>query len=550
MKKIISLCLALMILATSLVVSVSATATASTVEPAEGNIGMNPGKFKITFSEAVDNTVLDTITFKCGDADVKGGIYTEVDANNSAIVYVKYGVLEENKEYTLKIGDETYAYTATKFIFNEDFSDDDYVIGSELPESNVLFYSRSGGTAPFSMRHYIDETMDGDKFLRLDTTEKNEVNGWIVVKPASPVENSKFRVNMKVRGTKSGNAANNKMYRRLLYTQYDGNTNIAIAELTNGVIYVPDTAKSSKADYSGAPYFAIANTDSNGFYDLEVVYSRDAEGKYTQTMTNKLFNETMTVKTKDAYSCITEFWPMQSFFDHAGEQYFDLSEFSIEILWDTNVMHTVMGEETIDVIFDGEINAATLTTATMADAEGNPVDISYVADSYSNSTRKATFAFNEVLEPGATYTLSFATVKDAENDYLGVESSAIEVAVSAAPYTVGALTVENQGSQALEYNSEEEYYEIGESSQATISTTVAAAVGTKVNLGLAIYDSEGRLYKFVFDPQTISASGSTTLTATTPTEIDLSEGYSVVPVIWSNDGVSGPKFMSAPPSLK
>ena len=140
-----------------------------------------------------------------------------------------------------------------------------------------------------------------------------------------------------------------------------------------------------------------------------------------------------------------------------------------------------------------------------------------------------------MLGAGKEYTLSFEGVKDTE----GIELVTPSVAVTTAPerYTLASTIMTDENGDAVN--------EIGNAATITYSNVIDAEEGKTFTLALAVFDSDNRLVELVSDTKSVAeGQTSVTLTATTPEEIVLSDGYMIRPYIWEEDAVGGNAFVS------
>lgn len=522
------------------------SAAAPTVDKAEGSIDAAAGEIRITFAENVTDEMLNTISFKKKSGDdlvnIKGGAYIEADSTNPKIAVVKYGVLENKSEYVLTVGDKSYSYTASAMEFIEDFEDESYVVGGQLPTrpatvTEPVIYFPSLGTEPSGKAtgpadcHYIGETASGDKYVALDPHKAGKMkNGRLVLEFPAPIVDDTFCVDLKVRINGETTEARNILL-SLLDNGNVVNTNKTIAATS---VSASSLAAPNKALMGGtitASENTLSTVGADGFYDLRLYLQRNADGSYKSTLQNlNAPNEGEitvegTAKNLTGVYCI---WLAQFFVsgDTTDGISVDLSYVKAYKKYNADVLHIDEVEKTdkeMSVVFTNDVDESTLSSMVMKDKSDAAVKLTF--DRYDEASRKAYYKIGQVLGADTEYTLSLAGIKD--EDGLALASASSTFKTMPGKYTLGTSSI------------------VGNDEKITYSNTIAAEAGKKFTLALAIFDSDNRLVKVASDTDSVAAGQtSVTLTATTPDEIDLSDGYMIRPYVWEEDAVGGNAFVA------
>lgn len=549
MKKILTLCLVFVLLMSCFVATVSAAAPE--VDKAAGSIDAAAGEIRITFTENVTDETLNTISFKkkSGEAlvDIKGGAFIEVDGTNPKIAVVKHGVLENKTNYVLTVGEECYNYNVSEMEFIEDFEDESYVVGGQLPTrpstfTNPVIYFPSLGTEPSTGAsgsaecHYIGETAAGDKYVALDPHIAGQgKNGRIVLEFPEPIEDDEFCIDIKVRI--NGSCKSRNLLFAHLGTGTASGKRISMADVSTGAVVLPSTL--SGGTVSGSRTLSTVGDD--GFYDLRMYLKRNADGSYTSNLQNlNAPKEGMITVQSTATGCTGVYciWLTQFYADQATSEgiSLDLSYVKVHRTFETDILHIDDIEKTdkeMSVVFTNDVDESTLSSMVMKDESDKPVKLTF--DRYDEAGRKAYYKLGQVLGADKEYTLSFAGVKDKVG--LDLATPSVELATAPERYTLASTAITDGSGTPIT--------EIGNTAKLTYSNTLAAEAGKKFTLALAIFDSDNRLVKIASDTDSVAVGQtSVTLSATTPAEIVLSDGYMIRPYIWEEDAAGGNAFVA------
>ncbi len=552
MKKILSLFVVFAVIMSCFVVTVHGAAP--TVDKAQGAIDAAAGEFRITFDENVTDEILNTISFKKvseGElVDIKGGAYVKADKTNPNVAVVKYGVLENECNYVLAVGENSYNYNVNKMEFVEDFENDSFVVGEQLPTrpstfTSPVIYFPSTGTEPsgkatgVAETHYIGETADGDKYVALDPHIAGKgKNGRIVLEFPEPIEDS-FCVDVKLRI--NGENKSRNVLLALLGSGNVVNTNktLVAADAKAGVLVAP--VKDLMGGSITVSNNKFSTVGDDGFFDLRMNIQRNADGSYKSILQNlnsakegELTVEGTATGLTGVY-CIwlTQFYAAEPTTEGIS---MDLSYVKVYKNYNTDILHIGDVEKTdkeMSVVFTNDVDESSLSYMEMMDESDETVKLTF--DRYDEANRKAYYKIGQVLDADTEYTLSFAGVKDKGGLELASEFATFKTMPDKCAVATPSIT-DGSGNPATE---------IGNAAKITYSNTLVAEAGKKFTLALAIFDRENRLVKLVSATDSVAeGQTSVTLTATTPEDIDLSDGHTIKPYVWEEDAVGGNAFVS------
>ena len=561
MKKLLSLCLTFILIVSCITISVSAAAPIIENIAVDGiSMDAAPGEFVITFDSAITNDTISSIKFTKEDGtEIKGGSFIEKSKEAPTKAVVKYGALERGANYKLTVGADSKTYTASSYYFKEDF-EEGYVDGDLLESrpsgtlsEDLIYYPDTteafGGKArtPNSVHSIVEE--NGDTFIRMDLNKRGTIvpatsndNGRIVLEFKEPITIGKFAARIKVRA--QGSASQLKF----LIPGYESNAALSnffrMGQFVSGMVKKETDTAQLKGTLTGVEKFT--KTGEHGFYDIQIAFLKDTSNKYTQTMTNLNALEEGEIKLvgNTAYPRgIKAFWLTQFYDKNESSATIDVSEIEIMEIYDTNILATdfeSMTGDTFNVVFTNEISEQTLKDVTLKNGD-SLVKLSYVEDSYSDDTRQASFKIGEILEPGTSYTLSFAGIRDTFGRSLGAESQTLSVASAPDDYTMSAPIIKNESQQVIE--------QIGDAASLSYETTVTAEAGKKFTLALIVMSKvDNRVLWANSDTKEVAlGNSSVTLKVTTPETIDIGTSNCYVkPLIWCDDATMEALLLNAP----
>ncbi len=537
MKKLIALCLTFVLLVSGITISYAADASVDSVLPAGGTsespaeLSAKPGQFVITFSDAVTTDIFSDIAFVDAEQnEVKGGIYPSIDTGDNTKVIVKYGTLDNNKKYTLKIGANEYTYLAKGFEVNEDFENSTYYTLGEAPVNNNNWVFD-----PCDRDLYLTKEDNSSQYLRaankIEGVDTKAGDTTTILKPASGstyiTEDETFYIDMRVRGTGKTSDANKRPREVMKITFAPSSQNLKMEKLTNNTFTVKG-----------------AITDEYGFYNLRYMLKKDSKGKFTIDIIDKN-NSTEPGKILTTYTTNegkvgpTEIRLMH-LNDYAGTGicYYDLDDIHMKAIYQNDVLHTNIdkierSEGEFYVAFTNDIDLNSAENLTIADAEGKELAIAF--DEEKSTDRKLVYKLKEYLAPSTNYTLTLDDIKDV--------------------YGVAAKTSEYQFTSVASDNAqlEEEVIKVGENTivgtelpstaaAVTLTTTVKnnSGVASDFVMYVIVYDKDGRIEKVYHDTENVAIGADATLEVNTGSTGDtLGEGYSVKRFAWRVDSEKG-----------
>ena len=547
MKKIISLCFTFVFIMLSIAIPSNA---AVCVDKSPGEISTNSGQFTITLDDNATEEVLSEITFKKKIAedefvDIKGGAFVKADDTNPNEVIVKYGTLENETEYVLDVCGSSFNYYTTQNAigYEEDF--EEYEIGDQLPArpevltEPIIYYPSSD---PDPKYHYICESEDGDKFVRLDLSKPTSTQGGtLVLEFPQPIENQDICVDMKLRVLGDSTGSRTRTFFGTYFDTSDKSRSI-VAQWSsgNGIRYANDNLANGTYEDTDIHFAPI-----DGFYDLRLTIRRNDDGTFTQMLedlNNPEDGKIVLTNKSTTYSKIYKIWLARFYGGNQADIGLDVSSVKYFPLYDFDVLNVDdlnYNDNEVAVTFSDDADENTLSNVTMTDSKGKIVELTY--DRYDSEKRTAYYTLGEVLDYSAKYNLSLKGIRNTL--HLDIKTPSVEITTMPAKCILYDYSVTDINGNEVE--------EIGDLKSITVSTEIAADVGQKFSLALAIFNNNGRLIKVVSDTKTVEPEKTQVkLTTSTPADIDLSSGCVVRQYVWEENAVNGDPFIYVPNALQ
>ena len=518
------------------------------IDKTTGEIPVNPGHFTITFDAEVNDDILNNISFrkKIGEnefEDIAGGAFVETDVENPKNVIVKYGVLEYETEYILDVCGNTYNYYTDEDPLGYEETFDRYEVGAQLPARPeeftvpIIYYPTED---PDPTHHYIGQTEDGDKFVRLDLSKAtSSQGGTMVLEFPQPIENQDICVDMKLRILSSTNGGRTRSCFGTYFDTSNASRSI-VAQWNNGIAHASNNlANGTYADNN------VSFPSSDDFYNLRLSIRRNADGTFTQTLedlNNPDAGKIIHTNKSASYSKIYKIWLARFYGGSSVDIGLDVSYVRVFSLYDFDVLNVsdlCYDDEELALAFSDDVDENTLSNITMTDSIGKYVKLTY--DRYDTKKRTAYYTIGEVLDCSEDYHLSLEGVKNTLQQ--DIKTPSVKITTMPSTNVIENYYVTDENGASIQ--------NIGSSKTVTVSTEITGNVGQTFTLALAIFDGQGRLMKVVSDTKTIDSDDTKVqLSKTTPENIDLNMGCVVRQYIWEEDAVEGNTFIYVPEALQ
>lgn len=513
--------------------------------PSNTTIPTSAGAFSVGFSDLVDESVFDTISLTTEGETIKGGFYPEIGEDRRSVV-IKYGALENGKQYTLTVAGVSKIYTAKGYKLDDDFEGTDYVVNNPPPRNKGIKWEDQS-TVNYETSGNIlvkQDDPNGSKYVRLEQSDniQQEVYSIIDFEPGVLDEVVVFEVKFR-----PNNAEGVSPWGRLIFnTQFTGYT-----WRTQSLITIAPSNRFSVqpgiADVEVSGGMQINNglstdgVDANGFYHLEVVYKRGADNKYQIVMRNKLKPEDgdLIIKCTKPATDIDDIWlaAITTWGTTGdGDTWMDIDDLKITSASLPNILYTNVDKldrstDEFDVVFTSDMDENSVDAMTLKDAKGNLIKTTF--KEYCEENRRATYTLNEYLKSGAEYTLDMTGVAD--NLGLTLKSSSYTFN---AKETDGGVIISESVKNGSDVTLVDNKLNGATSVKLAVDAVNSSGNTSDFMLVAIIYDATGRIVNMETHIDKNVADGMTAdldLTTVTP----LGEDYSVKRIVLRLDPENG-----------
>ena len=469
------------------------------VAPTEGGrLSTEHGYFNIIFDNYIKPETIENIVFeKSNGQPVRGGFTYETAGDKVTTLKLRYGGLEENTEYVLRIPatvtsinniplanpEEFIFTTGSSVIFELDLTND--VIGAAPNITNPNIYFLSSNT----------DTRDDFTVVEL---EKDGV--------------TRKAIRMGMNSVPSGNtesyfgysvaATQNDIVIEASYKDEGPRSNRGFRWKKNNTHLLPDTAMSSfKKDDFGfikIKFVFEFQMDTNKYtciaYDMNNNNSKVTECNIPSepsTFTNMLYQQYGETNAATAI-----------YIDH-----YKVYPYKTPTVISDNTTNIAQNEEAINITFSDDLNPESIEedSVVLTNTTTNK-EIPIVIDGYNEETRVMSIRPLEYLNAGNNYKISFKNISSLSGnlikDTMVVTFSAEADAVSSTP------VFKNQANQEISV--------LNGASAVTAEVTVSNGTSTPKNplMFLMYFDGTGTVKGINFGTASVPARGSAPLTAT------------------------------------
>lgn len=404
--------------------------TLMSLSPSNDNkLNVSDGNIVITFDNYIDKNTVKGINFTYEKGEqVKGGIKVEVNTENEKQVFVSFGKLDSNTRYKLSLeniksingislANKEFIYTTgSGDILNEDFSGNDYVVGSAPPVDKGISYTGTG--VPGATNGItVSQTPDGDKYLSISSGTPNCVSSIYKIFD-SKITEGYLIVETKIRPNCTSSTRTPSAVRTAGYFggELSGDTPYDIAHISWERPY----GTNSGTYFNWGDPFNETPKDENGFYNIRYILSKDENGYWYVQMYNldDLSKTPIIKKYGNGPSNLGVFLPASIFpqsIDECSYDRIDISEFKIfkgiePKAMNSNTEQFNPTDDKLKISFNDDMNIPSLSNITVTNVDtGQQEKIS--VNNYSENDREVELLLNSLLKYDTEYEISFDNVK-------------------------------------------------------------------------------------------------------------------------------------------
>lgn len=355
----------------------------SEVNPADNStISSSGGEIQIEFNNYIDKSSLKTVKMIYSDGnEVEGGIIKNISPDGKSFK-ILFGELKQNENVTIILDGivsengytsscpELNFLTDSGFIADYTFDGDEFSEGETVSALNGIAFESTGGNGAVVMS---DDT--GNKYISMMPEKVNSDARLTTTLNTSLDNQTELVCEMRVRTNNinppDGYVDNSSRDIARIYSSGGANKTVASLSATQNQIIVINKQ-----------YNRISKKDSDGFYNLKLVFKKNQSGYIDVYVTDKQSNETYTVNTEltDIKSIILT----HIYTEDAATLEYDRTEVDDVKLY-YNVPPYIIGtvntdigadEEKIELLASGEIDKETVSNQSviLSKADGTKIE--------------------------------------------------------------------------------------------------------------------------------------------------------------------------------
>lgn len=464
------------------------------------------GELTLTFNNYLDAaTVAEGITLtKADGSEIRGGAYAEAKSAFSNQAVIRYGALETGADYLLQIhpslssvngksylGDNAFSYTAERsYLYYEDFSGDEYVVGESPVSDGILQYESIGVSGDASTIKVCDG--GGYKYISMTGGGVIEKNSRIKLAFNPVLEDDIFVADVKLRPASTDGASN--VAPRNVMTVSGSTSSVQLADMREGYM---QANKNLKSGATGTD-IKFETTDDNGFYDMQVVFAKNNTGNYVMTLSNqnKASEGQMVYTSGDIQSVkqieISHLYPLDK--TQATYVSADVARIALYKLTAPNVLYTNIEslnreDDALEIVFNDDMDADMLNddSFSLTAPDGTHVNLRY--GGYDEAARKVTLRLMDYLASSTEYTLHMNGITSASG--LAMRSTTQKLMTKAAEVRATAYSLTDATDRTLTT--------LDGVTVCRANITVDGAADRVCTAALMLYDAEGRVLRLVTD---------------------------------------------------